>query len=291
MWHIDLLHHLAKKTCRSNKRLAAQFIELLFNLFEEIFEETELELPMVLGFIKDLYLYSEINCNRDVPLAEFARQCVGLFILHTKSCDDYKIWVDYFLPFVMDAVVFITLGWDENTRFGVASDPAFLKKFIPIKKELLKKLIHNVPINIPQSEEVILFNDELYPQFQKELIQIEREVFKSLDYSVSITSHQLIELFRILFTEVDNPYEIVSDLLFYLSPLEGYDQQFDEFILEVKKISNHLLPPDIHSIYIQLDNYVQCSYSYMFSFFFVTQIVSMAEKLQRSQRLSNKKTR
>src|SRR5690242_13522832 len=116
MWHVDLSQLLAKKICKTDEILAARFIAHIFYLFETVYENYEIELSMVLGFIKDLYRFAEQNSYRDVPLEEFAELCIGLIILHTKSTDELTIYIRDFIPFLKDDTIFSDLAIEKKIK-------------------------------------------------------------------------------------------------------------------------------------------------------------------------------
>jgi hypothetical protein len=259
MWHIKLLQHLAQKICKTDKVLAARFIEHLFNLFELIYDNFEIELSMVLGLIKDLYLFAEENNERDVPLAQFAEECMGLIILHAKATDDLKIYIADFIPLLKDETLFFTLDIEEKIK---QLEVTFYRRLF-----LKNKDNSGPPTNIRQ-----LISEIPNVFFLKLLTRIEKKVFAKLDYTVSVNPPQLIPILHSLLSEVDDQFEIVSQLLFILLSVEHEDEQFEQLIAAVKKIGDALLPPDINNIYNQLNEYADNSDSYFPSLFFCSSV-------------------
>lgn len=243
MWYTNILHSQAKKICKSDKEMAEQFITHLIG-FVETQWDYKFELMAVLGFIKDLYLFAVYNHYRDVPLSEFSRVCIGLLILHIKNVDDNAVKVSDFIPLCKNKII--------SAAMDLHADVIELKSDC-YKNTPLETIDHSMlgidfkELSVSTSNKVLL----------KILLKIEKKVFLSLDYNVSVSVEQLILVFRMLLAEVDDPYQIVSQLLFLLEVFEKRDKAFDQFILELRKIEGKLLPSVLNEICIQLEEYLK----------------------------------
>ncbi|STY29193.1 Uncharacterised protein [Legionella wadsworthii] len=240
MWHIDILQYLARKICNSNQNKAAQFIARFIHLAEQ---EMEFEVLAILGFVKDLYLYSKKNQNRDVPLSEFARRCIGLFILHAKYSDDYQIYVSDFISLLKDKIIFSALGIQkeviELNEYLYANGQ--LKKISPSLFSInFKKLTSATP------NKVLL----------RILLRIEREVFFSLQHKVSLTANDLNQILLPLIYEIKEPYLVITQLIDLLKQFKHREAPLNQFILELEKIEDKLITPTMSEICLQLEEYV-----------------------------------
>jgi hypothetical protein len=259
MWHVEISRHLAQKICKADKFLAARFIDRLFNLFETIYKDFKIELSMALGVIKDLYLFAGENNYRDVPLAEFAEECIGLVLLHAKSTDDLAIYIKDFIRLLKDEILFSALDIEEKIKqlnVGFYRKIFLKNKGNALQTNNVQQLITTIPDAV----------------FLKLLIRIEKKVFAQLDYIVSVNALELIPILHSLLSEIEDQFNVVSQLLFILLPMEHEDEQFDQLIAEVKKIGDALLPPDINYIYNQLNDYVEKSDSYLHGLFFCSSV-------------------
>ncbi|KTC78697.1 hypothetical protein [Legionella cincinnatiensis] len=252
MWYTDILQYQAKKVCRSNKKMAEQFITHLINLIETQWDY-EFELMAVLGFIKDLYLFAENNQYRDVSLSEFSRVCMGLLILHVKYADDYVVRVSDFIPLCKDEVIFTAMDIQNEVNELISG----IYTETPLKDtDQLSRDFQKLFVSLPNKF------------FLKILLGIENEVFWNLDHNVSVNVDQLILVFRMLIAEASDPHQFVSQLLFFLEALEKKDEKFDEFIFELRKNEEDLLPLVIHEICLQLEEYLKKTKSHFNIHFF-----------------------
>lgn len=222
--------------------MAERFITHLINLME-IKWDYEFELMAVLGLIKDLYLFAENNQYRDVSLSEFSRVCIGLLILHVKYADDSVVRVSDFILLCKDEVIFTAMDFKNEVH------------------ELINVFYTGSPLkNAEQSlisrDIQTSFNSTPNKIFLRILLGIENEVFGSLNHNVSVNVDQLIFVLRQLMSEASDPHELVSQLLFFLEVLENKNEKFGEFIFELRKSEEELLPLAVHEICLQLEEYL-----------------------------------
>lgn len=278
MWHIDISQYLARKICQSNQNNAAEFIARFIHLAEQ---EMEFELLAVLGFIKDLYLFSKKNKDRDVPLSEFARKSMGLFILHAKYADDYKIYVSDFISLLKDKTIFSALDIRKeiiefNEYLYVNGQ---LKKISPSLFSInFKKLVSATPNKV----------------FLRILLRIEREVFFSLQHKVSITVSDLNQIILPLIYEINEPYQVIIQLICLLKKLKHREAPLNQFIIELEKIEDKLITPTMSEICLQLEEYVstanQNSNAYA-NFFYIPENNCINEVLKIIDWIRHKKLR
>lgn len=276
MWYLSLLQYQAKKICKSNKEMAERFIAHLIYLVEQ--SDFEFELIAVLGFIKDLYLFGERNQHRNVSLSEFSRECMGLLILHMKYTDDYLVKVSDFIPFCKDKFIFATLdiqGLVEKLTGNFC------------KTILLKEKDHSLlSKNFKKNAVIISHKDVL-----NALVWIEKEVFSNLGY-VFVDIDELILVFRKLIAEVDDPYQLVSELSVFLEVLENQNEEFDRFIFEIRKMDTEFLPLVLSEICLELEEYLRNTAKSCFSLFFFCystqrthsqEVTEIIEKIKQKQ--------
>lgn len=217
MWYVPLAKMLAQKICKTDKEAAVLFINNLFEFLTKVLaKDADIEPLILMGFLKDLYLYERANRDTHCTLSQFARRCVGLLILHFKSGDDFSMYSVDFLPLIKNVEIFKALSKSNQSS--------------------------SAPIS-----------DELYLLLLK---QIELESFVSLKYTVTINLNNFAFIFELLYLQIAEQGDVIFSLIADLLPYGRLNREFDAFIFDLAKKINRLSAPMIDDICSRLEHYV-----------------------------------
>ncbi len=245
MWHIELLKHLARQICKTNKNEAALFVEYLFFLLDHLYGKKTFEALMLMGIIKDLFFFAKRNENRDILLSDFSRLCIGLVIIHTKATYDLYIDNKTFIKLIKNKEIFAAL----SKQYKMEPQDNEYTCFFSYASQY-----NSIP-------------DIFYINM---LAKIEREVLGQLKYKVSCAIYPFSYVMCALLLQVKHQFDVTTDLLNFLLPYLGYNDEFDEFIGAIGNFQD--LQYCIDDIYMQLESYVAQSktanyFTYLFPVF------------------------
>lgn len=214
MWQKMLMRHLAKRACPMAHEKAFKFVDQFSVLCRDMLKNNEEFLAVFLGVIKDLFLYVEENQDLFLNVKEKEVSDRLLSNFADESMGLFLLYIKYY-----QEQINYTADFKYFLRYKTLSDVLSYKGC-----------------------------NRLY-----RLCQIERTIFQNHAYKTSIDIKELTSVFNILLNELNNPLEIISDLLVFLKCLEGRDEEFDKFISSIKEL---LI---IKKIYTQLYDYAQKS--------------------------------
>lgn len=264
MWHIELLKHLARQICKTNKNEAALFIEHLFLSLDYLYGKKPLEALMLMGMIKDLFFFSKKNEHRDISLADFSRLCIGLVVIHAKATYDSYIDNHTFIKLIKHKELFAALSSQDNIELTDNEYACFFAYAQQYK-------------SIP---------DAFYIKL---LAKIEREVLTQLRYKVSCATYPFSYVLCALLLQVKHQLDVTTDLLSFLLPYLGCNDEFDEFIGAIGNFQDVQFCLD--DMYMQLESYVAQSktsnyFANLFPVFFprhVHEVVSIMKQIKRHE--------
>ncbi|EHL30113.1 hypothetical protein [Legionella drancourtii] len=264
MWHIELLKHLARQICKTNKKEATLFVEYLFFLLDHLYGKKPFEALMLMGIIKDLFFFAKKNESRDISLSDFSRLCIGLVIVHTKAAYDLHVGNKTFIKLIKNKKIFAAL----SKQYKMERQDSEYGSFFSYASQY-----NSIP-------------DIFYINM---LTKIEREVLGQLKYKVSCAIYPFSYVMCALLLQIRHQFDVTTDLLNFLLPYLGCNDEFDEFIGAIGNFQD--LQYCIDDIYMQLKSYVAqsknanyCTYLFpVFSLRHGHEVASIMKQIKRHE--------
>ncbi len=182
MWYIRLLEELATSPKSPFKQETVFFIKELLNEIQlGLLDGEDFEIEFIMGFFSDVFYCVERYKKHHMPLAQFARICMGLAILHIKKSEDA---VDFccsdFLGVLNNEKIYEIMDLDHKISSFVLMSYTNFKEGKLIYKPMGSLTARDV------DENLLYRNQLIYLILTDMLKKLEFKSFASLNYNVTV---------------------------------------------------------------------------------------------------------